>query len=154
MNSSFVNISSQQGPLCLILLHLSIIKLSYWQSKYDEMHLRLPHQRPLALLKGSQHQICCITEQNHGYFAQYLWKSLWNIFFHSKRPAQGPAFLGARTSEALCNKCVTGSLLGCLSDKVWLVALNFSNGTSNNHSHFQKQYHTFISNPTSPVPNE
>ena len=55
MNSSFVNISSQHGPLCLILLYFSIIRLSFWQSKYDEIHLRLSHQQPLALLKGSQH---------------------------------------------------------------------------------------------------
>ena len=50
-------------------------------------------------------------------------------------------------------RCATsGSLVaaweGCLSDKVWLVALNFSNGTNTNFSHFQKQYHTLVSNPT------
>ena len=55
-------------------------------------------------------------------------------------------------------RCATsGSLVaawvGCLSDKVWLVALNFSNGTNTNFSHFQKQYHTFISNPTTPESN-
>ena len=54
-------------------------------------------------------------------------------------------------------RCATsGSLVaesGCLSDKVWLVALNFCNGTNTNFSHFQKQYHTFISNPTTPESN-
>ena len=54
MNSLFVNISSQHCHLCLILLYLSIISLSYWRSKYDEMHLRLSHQQQLALLNNSQ----------------------------------------------------------------------------------------------------
>ena len=52
---------------------------------------------------------------------------------------------------------ISGSLVaawvGCLSDKVWLVALHFSNGTNTNFSHFQKQYYTFISNPTTPESN-
>ena len=51
MNSSFVNISSQHGPLCLILLHLSILRLSYssWQSEYDEMHLSIKNAAPTTI---------------------------------------------------------------------------------------------------------
>ena len=57
MNSSFVNISSQHAPLCLILLHLSILRLSYWQSKYDEMHLSIKDAAPITIgtAKSSQH---------------------------------------------------------------------------------------------------
>ena len=49
MNSSFVNISSQRGPLCPILLHLSILRLSYWQSKYDEMPLSIKNAAPTTI---------------------------------------------------------------------------------------------------------
>ena len=138
MNSTFVNISAQLGPLWLISLHLSIIRLSYWHSKYDNMHSRLSQQQPLALLKGSQHQICFITKLSHGYFCA-VFTAGWRNGCHSKPPPREPAFLGARTSisEALCNKWATGSLVGCLIDKVWLVALNCSNGTNNNYSHFK-----------------
>ena len=49
MNSSFLNISSQRGPLCPILLHLLILRLSYWQSKYDEMHLSIKSAVPTTI---------------------------------------------------------------------------------------------------------
>ena len=148
MNSLFVKISSQRGPLCPILLHLSILMLSYWQSKYDEMHLRIKNATPTTigaakrqstlnlLYHRAQSRIFCSVFTVHG-----------RVATQSDR-ARGPA------TQRRC--ATSGSLVaesGCLSDKVWLVALNFCNGTNTNFSHFQKQYYTFISNPTTPESN-
>ena len=143
MNSSFLNISSQRGPLCPILLHLLILRLSYWQAKYDEMHLSIKSAVPTTI--GVAKRQSTLNLLYHRAKSRIF---CWRNGCYSKRPAREPA---------IRRRCATsGSLVaesGCLSDKVWLVALNFCNGTSTNFSHFQKQYHTFISNPTRPESN-
>ena len=75
INSSFVNISSQHGPLCLILLHLSILKLSYWQSKYDEMHLSIKNAAPTTI--GAAKWQSTVNLMYHRCFAQCLQLTEW-----------------------------------------------------------------------------
>ena len=145
MNSSFLNISSQRGPLCPILLHLLILRLSHWQSKYDEVHLSIKNAAPTTIgVAKRQSTLNLLYHRAKSRILVYSWRN----GCHSKRPARGPAI---QRRCALSGTLVAES--GCLSEKVWLVALNFCNGTNTNFSHFQKQYHTFISNPTTPESN-
>ena len=141
MNSSFVNISSQHGPLCLILPHLSILRLSYGQSKYDKMYLSIKNAAPTII--GAAKRQSTLNMLYHRARSRIFCAVFTVDRMVASQSDRGPAIPGARTSipEALCNKWVTGSRVGCLSDKVRLVALNLSNGTNNNFSHFQKQCH-------------
>ena len=149
MNSSFLNISSQRGPLCPISLHLSILRLSYWQSKYDEMHLSNKNAAPTTIGVAKRQSTLNLLYHRANlriFCAVFTVDGM--VATQSDLPGGGPAI---QRRSATSGSLVSES--GCLSDKVWLVALNFCNGTNTNFLHFQKQYHTFISNPTTPESN-
>ena len=153
MNSSFVNISSQHGPLCLILLHLSILRLSYWQSKYDEMHLSIKNAAPTTI--GTAKRQSTLNLLYHR-AKSWIFCAVFTVDGMVATQSDLPGDLSSWARELLFQRrCATsGSLVAaCLSDKAWLVALNFCNGTNTNFSHFQKQYHTFISDSTTPESN-
>ena len=98
--NSFLNISSQRGPLCPILLHLLIIRLSIWQSKYDEMHLSIKNAAPTTIGVAKR-------------------QSTLNLLYHRAKSRIFCAMFtvdgmvatcpGTCHPEALCNKWVTGS---------------------------------------------
>ena len=142
MNSSFVNISSQHGLLCLILLHLSILRLSYCQSKYDVMHLRIKNAAPTTIGVAKRQSTLNLLYHRA---KSWIFCAVFTVDGMVATQSDLPGDLPSWARELLFHRrsATSGSLVaawvGCLSDKVWPVALNFSNGTNTNFSHFQKQ---------------
>ena len=156
MNSSFVKMSSQHCPLCLIFVYLSILRLSCWQSKYDEMHLSTKNAAPTTIGTAKKQSILNLLYHRA---KSWIFCAVFTVDGMVATQSDLPGDLSSWVRELLFQRCcaTSGSLVaawvGCLSDEVWLVALNFSNGKNTNFSHFQKQYHTFISNLTTPESN-
>ena len=141
-----------------VLLHLLILWLSYsfWKSEYDEMHLSIKNAAPTTI--GAAKRQSTLNLLYHR-AKSWIFCAVFTVDGMVATQSDLPGDLPSSARELLFQgRCATsGSLVaawvGCLSDKTWLVALNFSNGTNTNFSHFQKQYHTFISNPTTPESN-
>ena len=158
MNSSFVNISSKHVPLCLFLLHLLILRLSYscWQSEYDEMHLSIKNAAPTTIGAAKrQSTLNLLYHRAKSWIFCAVFTVDRMVATQSDLPGDLPPWAWELLFQGRC--ATSGSLVaawvGCLNNKVWLAALKFSNGANTNFSHFQKQYHTFIFNPTTPESN-